>query len=319
MKRIFAALVALFIAALAFAGPASAGGSNDPTPYTVNASGVTLPAGDTFPANGHVNIKYTVNGGPEKSAGIHFDPNNNQPGGAWIGESNIPWSGFGLSGDFCVTWVQVSMYNEHYGEGGQPPVCVTDKPNADNKKVTLCHATGSETNPYNKITISVKAFYQSGHIDDEGDIWESFTYTTVGKGTVTVPARGNTALLAFDDCVEPKVDEKIAKPTVKVVDKCENDKDDFSVPGGRGYTVGARTGTYPNWSIVVTADEGFVFNDGSKSVTYTTTAADFPNSDDCDLPETGGAAQYNVGLGALALAGIVGIGVLMFRVGRKRA
>lgn len=94
------------------------GGSDSATTYTVDANGVTLASGETFKANGHVNI--TAN---KPSKNIHFDPNNNQPGGAWIGKSNIPWSAFGLTGDFCVSWVQVDGYNEHFGEGGQAPFC----------------------------------------------------------------------------------------------------------------------------------------------------------------------------------------------------
>lgn len=50
----------------------------------------------------------------------------NQPGGAWIGKTVYAWpdavAKYGSSG-FCVTWVQVSLYNQHFGEGGQAPVC----------------------------------------------------------------------------------------------------------------------------------------------------------------------------------------------------
>jgi len=49
-------------------------------------------------------------------------------------------------------------------EGGCPtgPVVVTDG------KITICHATGSETNPYNEITVSVNGL--DGHDTHEGDI-----------------------------------------------------------------------------------------------------------------------------------------------------
>lgn len=55
---------------------------------------------------------------------VNFDPNNNQPGGVYIGKSVFD---FGLAaaafpGGYCVTWVQLDNYNQHYGEGGQPPV-----------------------------------------------------------------------------------------------------------------------------------------------------------------------------------------------------
>ncbi|HWJ84528.1 MAG TPA: hypothetical protein VNR62_03815, partial [Cellulomonas sp.] len=103
-----------------------AGGSDSPTPYTVTAAGITLPDGMTFQAHGHVNIHTTLG-----DRSIHFDPNNNQPGGAWIGKSFIPWSAFGLEGSFCVTWVQIGGFNEHFGEGGQDPVCVDPTPDPE--------------------------------------------------------------------------------------------------------------------------------------------------------------------------------------------
>lgn len=119
-KKLITATIAV---ALAFAGatPAMAAGSDGATPYTVSTSGITLPAGTTFEANGHVNVKisradksgtYVVN--------THFDPNNNQPGGAYIGKDFLPVN---LAPGECIVWVQLSLYNEHFGEGGQSPVC----------------------------------------------------------------------------------------------------------------------------------------------------------------------------------------------------
>lgn len=40
---------------------------------------------------------------------------------------------------------------------------------APKEKVTICHATGSETNPYNVITVSGNAL-KNGHTGDKGDI-----------------------------------------------------------------------------------------------------------------------------------------------------
>lgn len=107
------------------ASKAFAGGSDSPTPYTVDRTGITLPAGDTFRAHGHVNIRWTD---PNGSSGIHLDPNNGHPGAQWIGKSFIPWAAFGVPETACVTWVQISHFNEHYGEGGQKPVCLSDEP-----------------------------------------------------------------------------------------------------------------------------------------------------------------------------------------------
>lgn len=105
----------LLCAALILTPTTAQAGSDSPTPYTVTADGVTLPEGTVFPAHGHVNYRTT-----ERSGGVHFDPNNNQPGGAYIGVGFFP---IALAPGECLVWVQVSLYDEHFGEGGQPPVC----------------------------------------------------------------------------------------------------------------------------------------------------------------------------------------------------
>jgi hypothetical protein len=113
---------------------AVAGGSDAPVPYDVSPDGLTLPAGNTFGDNEHVNIRYTVDG-VEKSAGVHFESLNNQPSGQFIGQDFLPWSYLIDDDDYCITWVQVSVFDEHFqvsvfdehfGEGGQDPVCTTD-------------------------------------------------------------------------------------------------------------------------------------------------------------------------------------------------
>lgn len=109
-QLIGAATVALFLCPV----PALAGGSDSPTPYTVGVEGISFPA--PLEAHGHVNIRTQLGG-----FGVHFDPNNGHPGGQWIGKSFTPWSAF-TDQPLCVEWVQVSGFNEHYGEGGQSPV-----------------------------------------------------------------------------------------------------------------------------------------------------------------------------------------------------
>ncbi|MFE9232070.1 hypothetical protein [Cellulosimicrobium funkei] len=119
-----ATLGAALILALS-AAPAAAGGSDDPVPYRVEPDGLYLPVPDAFPDGGHVNIRYTV-GGQERSAGVHFESLNNQPSGKFVGSSFLPWSYLIDAPDYCITWVQVGQYNEHFGEGGQDPVCTTE-------------------------------------------------------------------------------------------------------------------------------------------------------------------------------------------------
>lgn len=114
-------------------------GCTDPY-YTLSSSSVNLSGGRTWPANSHMNfqwIQYADYRGTGSyrsrpsywtviSGGIHLDPNNNQPGGAYIGKNSIPFSaGAPLpASGYCIIWVQVAEYNVHYGEGGQGPVCV---------------------------------------------------------------------------------------------------------------------------------------------------------------------------------------------------
>jgi LPXTG-motif cell wall-anchored protein len=119
LKKIITAIAMAGAMLLAVPTAAHAGGSDSPTPYTVDSAGITLPSPDTFPDGGHVNLQTSAGG-----KGIHFESLNNQPSGQWIGQSFIPWSAFGLTDCDTVSWVQVSLYNEHFGEGGQSPVTV---------------------------------------------------------------------------------------------------------------------------------------------------------------------------------------------------
>jgi len=146
-KRILAAVTTLALAlgmSVGGAGTAFANGVSDgPTPYTVDTSGITLPDGATFPDGGHVNIKTSAG-----DKGLHFESLNwpaDHPKKKYIGESFLPWSAFGLEGSFCVTWVQVSMYNEHFGEGGQQAVCVgqPEEPPVTGNKVWVCKYVGT--------------------------------------------------------------------------------------------------------------------------------------------------------------------------------
>ncbi len=125
-------IVGLIVVGIASA--ARAGGSDSATPYTVDSTGITLPTGSTFPDNGHVNIRW--DGG---SANLHFEgkcitrtdaecAGPRHDAAQYIGRSFIPWSAFGVPTTACITWVQISTFNEHYGEGHQPPVCLTEEP-----------------------------------------------------------------------------------------------------------------------------------------------------------------------------------------------
>jgi len=184
-----------------------------------------------------------------------------------------------------------------------------DNPSADNKKVGFCHATGSESNPYVFIETSVMAFYNAGHIDHAGDIWEAFSYTNNKGDVVNVPAQGDTSLLAFEDCQAPKVDEKVAKPDVTYADPCGTENDVFAVAGGRGFVVGSVQTDGVIQVINVTLADGFDWLDGTRDALRFERPA-FTNVD-CDIPNTGGSETYATAAGWGAVGGLLMLAITM--------
>ena len=112
---------------------AHAAGSDAPTPYTVTATGLTLHGGTTFEEHGHINYRVTdLDGTGSTQFNVHQSvPHNNQwPRAAYVGMSTYPWADHpafleSFPDGHCITWVQVSLFDEHFGEGGQDPVCTT--------------------------------------------------------------------------------------------------------------------------------------------------------------------------------------------------
>ncbi len=144
VRRLGVATLALVAVALVpavglvAAAPALAAGSHAPTPYAVTADGLTLPEGSTFADDGHVNVRYVVDG-RQRPAHAHFEAkcitrSDAECAGARhelaqrIGERFLSWDAMGIPQDACITWVQMSAFNEHFGEGRQQPVCRTAAP-----------------------------------------------------------------------------------------------------------------------------------------------------------------------------------------------
>lgn len=106
----------------------------DEQPFTVTAEGVSLPASETFPDGGHVNIIATaphndlhfeakcIDRVDAECAALHDDAQ-------FIGRSFIPWSAFGLT-DGCVSWVQVAGIPKHFGDAGEAPICLGCTPSS---------------------------------------------------------------------------------------------------------------------------------------------------------------------------------------------
>lgn len=201
------------------------------------------------------------------------------------------------------------------GLGAGAASATGDDPSADNKKVSFCHATSSETNPYVFIETSVMAFYNAGHIDHEGDIWEAFSYVDNKGETVNVPAQGDTSLLAFEDCQEPKVNEQVTRPDVTFADPCGTENDVFAVAGGRGFTVGALQTDGVIQAITVTLAEGFDWADGTRDPLRFERPA-FTDVD-CDLPNTG-AAETATTAGYAALGGLGVLALIAVAQGRRQ-
>lgn len=183
----------------------------------------------------------------------------------------------------------------------------TEDPSADNKKVEFCHATASETNPYVFIETSVMAFYNAGHIDHEGDIWEAFSYTNNKGEVVNVPAQGDTSLLAFEDCQAPKVDEEIVRPDVTFADPCGTENDVFAITPGRGYHVSTVTTDGVKQTLSAILDDGFTWPGGDHSNVVVERPV-FTNVD-CDLPNTG-ATETAQTAGYAAMGGIVMLAIV---------
>lgn len=183
-----AALLAIGMVATGVSLSASAAGSGDPTPYVVTAQGVTLPAGVIFPSSGHVNYKATrLDHTGERSFGVHFDPNNKQPGGRFIGQAFFPFSNIGADDNYgavtssaanafpdgyCITWVQVSMYNEHFGEGGQNPICTVNT-----VKSTALYL-------YKKLDASKPAAWENSGKQTRIATWDGWSFATVYPGSL---------------------------------------------------------------------------------------------------------------------------------------
>lgn len=73
-------------------------------------------------------------------------------------------------------------------------------PDTSEQKINLCHATGSQSNPFVNIEVSKAAFYV-GHRAHSGDIYPAGSYTKGGQ-SYSWSAQGDQSLLGTD-CVKP--------------------------------------------------------------------------------------------------------------------
>ena len=108
-----------------------------------------------------------------------------------------------LDGKGCltVTYTVLEGFSSKLGATYESKQCFSEAtlPPADDsdvEKFVVCHATGRESDPYEKITVSGNAF-RAGHGDHEGDIHGEISFRKNGE-TITIPAKGDQAILNND-------------------------------------------------------------------------------------------------------------------------
>ncbi|GAA1775892.1 hypothetical protein [Agromyces lapidis] len=147
------------------------------------------------------------------------------------------------------------------------------------KKITFCHATGSATNPYVRLTTSVSAFLNAGHIDHQkrGDIYPEFTYKKPGKNgqLITVPAQGDQSLLTTGDCTKPGPTEIEVEGAPSFADTCGPDNEKLTVPADTKFIDWEKREQNGVITVTATANTGYVFKPGAKTE-WTFTIDDAP-------------------------------------------
>ena len=155
------------------------------------------------------------------------------------------------------------------------------------KKITFCHATHSETNPFVKLTTSVSAFFRSGHDkhQDLEDIYPTFSYVKHGK-TYTVTERGDQSLLQYEDCVKPVVEIPVeGAPTFS--DTCGPDNEKLTVPEDTAKIDWNSTEAGGVITVTATAKPGYEFTK------HSTTKWTFTIDDEPCLVQVVGAPSFS--------------------------
>lgn len=94
--------------------------------YDVSASGITLPADSTFTSFSSVTYRVTaLDGTMPRSFGVTLLPDDGSVGAQHIGSSTLRFDDARAAypDGYCVTWVEVSMFDEKFGESAEDPEC----------------------------------------------------------------------------------------------------------------------------------------------------------------------------------------------------
>jgi hypothetical protein len=235
--------------------------------YTLKLSSV--PAGNTGTTKWRVGGS-SFQGTPTSAAGMDLGPVTS------TGNTTITLGTESLPGDTVGNGPWVYAYTkwspDGFGKGSDGRVenlkgdCGEDGPSV--KKITFCHATSSATNPYNRITTSVNAFLNSGHISHDGDIYPAFTYVKKGQ-TIEVPAKGDQELLKYPDCAKPEPTEVPVPAKPGIVDLCGVANDHIVRPADTEaltWTVTPVVGGTATAKVVT--KPGYAFADGTTERTF---------------------------------------------------
>lgn len=163
------------------------------------------------------------------------------------------------------------------------------------EKVTFCHSTGSEQNPWVELTTSVNAFYV-GHVlkQHTEDVYPAISFQKKGV-TINVPAQGDQEFLA-NHCDAPSEpgDVEILVDIEFVDPNCENaNTASYSVEGDAAdVDVIESAAPAPGATITVTATpkDGFYF-DGAESYSEEHT---FAAAEDCVIVDPPGGETPTV-------------------------
>ena len=205
----------------------------------------TLPCGTTFQADLYNNNETTTALLASKAL-------------SGPGTSAESWPGGQYKSDYSKTWTTAAC-----------------APDTSSQKITFCHATGSDSNPYVKLTTDVGAFYKAGHIDHTGDIYPAGSFTKGGHD-FSWKAQGDQSLLQYADCVKPPTPPTPTHVTVSATsaEVCGPNNDTVTsseAPAGvtksdTGWVNGERTISYVSndvSKVVIDGQSTFKFTDAN--------------------------------------------------------
>jgi hypothetical protein len=141
-------------------------------------------------------------------------------------------------------------------------------------KITFCHATGSDSNPYVLITTSVAAFYNAGHLDHQND---EDIFPAGSFKNQSWEAQGDQSLIATgcDSTPEEPEEPLVVTPLVPTfTDLCGPDNEALVTPVQDGVVFDVTEEPVGTFTVVAyPADDTYVIAEGAVS-TWTFVAND---------------------------------------------